>query len=163
MKFAVTAVCALTLLAGCSSLGQAYPFPTREDAFASLQAQGRSLYLLTFDENGCYAGKTRLQPDAAFTPVRVVPNQRLVIESDNVIVMTVAFTPREKGRYWLTSVEGPVQRDPDETFFQAITRGEKRQVIIGVTEMDDATQQLKPVKLVKLYPRHKSALCIKLD
>lgn len=162
MKFAVTAVCALTFLAGCSSMGQRYPFPAGSEPSASLQAQGNDLYLLTVDDKGCYAGKTRLPHEAGYTPVKVVPNQPLIIESDDEIVMTVTFTPREKGRYWLTSVSGPLETSPDETFFQSMMRGQRRVHIMSVSEMDDATQQLKPVKLKQIYPKSKSLTCVKL-
>jgi hypothetical protein len=163
MKFAVVSVCMATLLAGCSmSLGQRYPFPSREEPSASLQAQGRELFLITVDEKGCYSGKTHLSPDAAVNPVRIVPNQRLIIEYENSCLLTAAFTPREGARYWLSAVEGPVPDKPNKTSFQLLALGKQRQCLMGVTEMDDATQVLKPVQLEKLMPRISSFGCMKL-
>jgi hypothetical protein len=159
----VVAVGIAALLAGCKSLGTPYPFPTGDDASATLQAQGHDLYLLTLNEKGCYTGKTLLPANAASTPVKVVPNQRLIIEYDNGCVITAAFTPREGAHYWLNAVEGPVESPANETFFQAIVRGKRRQCVVGVTEMDDATQQLTPVRLTKVSPHQKSLACIKLN
>jgi hypothetical protein len=164
MKFAViAAICAAGFLPGCTSLGQAYPFPTRNEPSALLQAQGQALFLLTVDEKGCYVGKTRLPRSAAVTPVKVVPNQRLLVAYENSCLLTAAFTPRAGAHYWLTAVEGPVPDKPDATFFQAFIHAKDRQCVMGVTEMDEATQQLTPVQLRKVLPHQKSLTCIKLD
>ncbi|WP_449180639.1 hypothetical protein [Trinickia sp. YCB016] len=152
----------LALAAGCTTVGHPYPFPQDGEPSAELQIQGRSVYLLTFNQKGCYTGKTHVDGGPGAMPVKVVPDKPLVISyEENVCMMPSTFTPQKDGHYRLIALEGPKAPDKDLNFFQLIGRQEERQCVVAVTELDSEGQPAQPVKVKVVRAHQVSFACIK--
>ncbi|WP_321784005.1 hypothetical protein [Paraburkholderia sp. J94] len=163
MKSTIIIACLGALLAGCTTLGKPYPFPKDSEPSADLRVSGAGVYLLSFNEKDCYAGKTLVDgnPDAA--PVKVVPDKPLVIsyEGDGCM-MQAKFTPRQGTHYLMVAQEGRAPSDPNRSWLSALGHVNDYQCIMAAIEVDNDGHPATPVKLRKVSPRQKGLTCIKL-
>ena len=107
----------------------------------------------TLNEKGCYAGKTYVDGSPGSIPVKVVPDQPLVISYEENVCMTPAtFTPQKDGRYRLIATEGHKPSDPDVPFLQSMMHIHDRQCLASVAEVDADGEPVKPIKVKRFDP-----------
>lgn len=94
-------VVSLFVLAGCSSVGVQYKQPA-EGASSALVVGGKGTYIYTFDEEGCYTGKTEIN---AKDGIRVVPDKEAVFGYEDYPMgnrycqWIFSFVPEQDAKY----------------------------------------------------------------
>jgi hypothetical protein len=163
VKSKILIACMGVLLAGCTSLGKPYPFPKDSEPSADVRIKGNGIYLISFNDKDCYAGKTLVDGTPNSTPVKVVPDQPLVVsyEGDGCM-MQAKFTPRKDTHYLMVAQEGLAPSDPNRSWLSAFAHAGDYQCIMAAIEVDNDGHPLTPVKLRKVSPRQKGLTCIKL-
>lgn len=117
LKSATYLLC-LSAITGCASIGKQYVSPLPSEPGASFVAEGKGVLIHTFDEMGCYAGKTELPVGKDF---RLHAGQEAFIAYEThwapvrggipnlgwVCTALFSFVPHENIRYLLKGASSP--------------------------------------------------------
>ena len=155
----------LAVLASCTSIGTQYASPLSSQPGATLVPRGGSVLINTFDEKGCYQGRTELPADQEF---RIKPGQevilayelhgsrsRLVYPLDDSFCRAVfSFVPQRDAHYIVTALWTPTNKDAD---------GKLALRSCGATVFrKDSDGVLEAVAVKKLTLRQRSIACIQV-
>lgn len=153
---------AFALLAGCSTVGHRYPFPSDSEPAAELKVNGGPVYLMTTNEKGCYTGKTLVDGAPHAAPVRVIPGKRLVLSYEASCLMPFSFTPQQGSRYEVTVSDRPSAGPEAKTFLQALASVGTTYRTCSASVIDDTDDaHPAPVEAKNMAISHAGLACIK--
>ena len=90
------------ILSACASVGMQYSPPTAQDDSAELLSGGEGVFIVNIDDNGCYAGRTKVEDT-----IRLHANRSVIVSHEGFIDLRqeyfcrsqFSFVP-EKGRLY---------------------------------------------------------------
>jgi hypothetical protein len=158
LKFS-TAV-AVVLISGCTSVGMQYKSPAKDEGVSSLLPSSSGIFIVNFNDDGCYRGRTDVSKGTNLRPDQeVVLSVESHVRSNEFCRVVFGFTPQVGAKYTHTfDLRRSNRAKPNAS---GSTEGYPVCAITVLQVMKDGSQTPVPVR--SLHLRQRGLACIRAE